>query len=98
MGRARNGAAWETTKLVSTGLPVVAFGEDEAGEQYLVAHNGRILRLASDPPAAAVNAVVSAASFAPGIAPGGIATAFFNGVAGVTGIVSADGFPPSGNA
>ena len=92
-GMRRNGAAWETTKLAGTGLPVVAFGEDEAGEQYLVAHNGRILRLAADPPAAAVNAVVSAASIAPGIAPGGIATAFFNGVAGVTGVVAAESFP-----
>lgn len=92
-GMRRNGAEWETVKLVNPGLPVVGFGEDEEGEQYLVAHNGRILRLAADPPAASVNAVVSAASFAPGIAPGGIATAFLNAVAGVNGIVAADRIP-----
>jgi len=92
-GMRRNGAAWETSKLVNPGLPVVGFGEDEEGEQYMVSHNGRILRLAADPAAAAVNAVVSAASFAPGIAPGGIATAFFNAITGVNGIVAADRLP-----
>ena len=92
-GTRRNGTAWETSKLVSTGLPIVGFGEDEDGEQYMVSHNGRILRLASDPAGPAVNAVVSAASFAPGIAPGGIATAFFNAIAGVSGIVAADRLP-----
>ncbi|MFN0106421.1 MAG: PQQ-dependent sugar dehydrogenase [Bryobacteraceae bacterium] len=92
-GMRRDGAAWETVKLVNPGLPVVGFGEDEAGEQYLVSHNGRILRLAADPPAAAVNAVVSAASFAPGIAPGGIATAFLNAINGVSGVVAADRLP-----
>ena len=92
-GMRRDGANWETAKLVDTNLPVVGFGEDEAGEQYMVVHNGRILRLAADPPAAAVNSVVSAASFAPGIAPGGIATAFLNALHGVTGIVAADRLP-----
>jgi uncharacterized protein (TIGR03437 family) len=92
-GMRRNGAGWETTKVANPGLPVVGFGEDEAGEQYMVAHNGRILRLAADVPAPALHAVVSAASFAPGIAPGGIATAFLNGVTGVSGIVAADGLP-----
>jgi len=92
-GMRRDGANWETVKLVDSNLPVVAFGEDEAGEQYMVAHNGRILRLAADPAAAAVNSVVSAASFAPGIAPGGIATAFLNAIPGVSGIVAADRLP-----
>ncbi len=92
-GLRRDGGKWEAAKLVDPGLPVVAFGEDEAGEQYLVAHNGAILRLAAEPAAQALNAVVSAASFAPGIAPGGIASAFLNGVGGVNGVVAADRLP-----
>jgi uncharacterized protein (TIGR03437 family) len=47
----------------------------------MVAHNGRILKLDATPPAAAVNAVVNAASFAPALAPGAIASAFLNPVA-----------------
>ncbi|MBL8237772.1 MAG: PQQ-dependent sugar dehydrogenase [Bryobacterales bacterium] len=92
-GTRRDGAKWETAKLAAPDLPVSTFGEDEAGEQYMVSHNGRILRLAADPPAAAVNAVVSAASFAPGLAPGGIATAFLNAVNGVSGVVAAERLP-----
>lgn len=92
-GLRRNAAGWEGTILEDSGLPVVAFGEDEAGELYLVAHNGRILRLAANPPTPAINAIVSAAGFAPGIAPGGIATAFLNAVPGVDGILAADRLP-----
>jgi uncharacterized protein (TIGR03437 family) len=80
-GTRRDGANWETQKLINPDLPVVAFGEDEAGELYMVAHNGRILKLDATPPAAAVNAVVNAASFAPALAPGAIASAFLNPVA-----------------
>ncbi len=43
-----SGQTWETAKLVDMNLPVVVFGEDEAGEQYMVVHNGRKLRLAAD--------------------------------------------------
>ena len=92
-GLRRNGSAWESSKLVSTGLPISSFGEDEAGELYLVSHNGRILRLASDAPAAAVNAVVSGASFLPGLAPGGIATAFLSPLGGVSALVTAERYP-----
>jgi uncharacterized protein (TIGR03437 family) len=92
-GTRRNGANWETEKLDKPGLPIASFGEDEAGEQYLISLSGGILRLAADPPPAAVNAVVSAASFAPGLAPGGIATAFLNAVNGVSGVVAAVSLP-----
>ena len=92
-GMRRNGTTWETTKFVDTAFPIVGFGEDEDGEQYMVSHNGRILRLAADPPPNAVNAIVSGASFGPGIAPGGIATAFLNAITGVNGIVAADRLP-----
>ena len=92
-GLRRNGGRWEGQKLIDTGLPIVAFGEDEDGEMYMVAHNGRVLRLGATAAAPGIDAVVSAASFAPGIAPGGIATAFGNAVAGVSGVVAADRVP-----
>ncbi|MBI2688077.1 MAG: PQQ-dependent sugar dehydrogenase [Acidobacteria bacterium] len=92
-GLRRNGAAWETTKLVNPELPVVSFAEDEAGELYLVSHNGNLLRMTAEAPAQGVNAIVSGASFLPGIAAGGIATAFVNGLAGVSGIVAAERYP-----
>lgn len=92
-GMRRDGANWDVQKLVNTNLPVVAFGEDEAGELYLVAHSGVVQRLAATAPTAAINAVVSAASFTPALAPGGIASAFVNAVNGVTGVVAAESLP-----
>ncbi len=92
-GLRRNGGRWEGQKLIDTGLPIVAFGEDEDGEMYMVVHNGRVLRLGATAAAPGIDAVVSAASFAPGIAPGGIATAFGNAVTGLSGVVAADRVP-----
>lgn len=92
-GLRRNGTGWESQKLVNADAPIVAFGEDEAGELYLVSHQGRILRLAAEAPTAGISSVVSAASFGPGIAPGGIATAFVNAIPGLSGGVSAERYP-----
>jgi len=89
----RNGSSWETAKVVNTSLPVVAFGEDEAGEHYMVTHNGVIHRLAATAPAAGIDAIVSGASFQPGIAPGGFATAFVNALPDLSGGVGATAFP-----
>lgn len=38
-------AGWQETVLFETGIAITSFGEDEAGEVYLVGHNGGILRL-----------------------------------------------------
>lgn len=92
-GTRRSSGGWETEKLGKPGLPISSFGEDETGELYLVSHNGRILRLAADPAPPGVQAVVNAASFAPGIVPSGIASAFFNAIAGPGGITAADRLP-----
>jgi glucose/arabinose dehydrogenase len=40
------GTTWNLTRLMETGASVVSFGEDDAGEVYLVDHGGRILEIA----------------------------------------------------
>lgn len=78
-GLLRNGSNWESQQLVNPQEPVVAFGEDEAGELYLVSYDGAIFRLDATPAAVSIQAVVNAASFTPALAPGAIASAFLTG-------------------
>jgi glucose/arabinose dehydrogenase len=42
-----NGKTWTRTELLETGLPIASFGEDEAGELYLVDYFGSIYRIAA---------------------------------------------------
>lgn len=45
-GATRNaGGAWASTILLSPGFPISSFGQDAAGEVYVVNYNGSILRL-----------------------------------------------------
>ncbi|MEO8612192.1 MAG: PQQ-dependent sugar dehydrogenase [Chloroflexota bacterium] len=39
--------AWQTHVLMNSGIPVSSFGEDEAGELYVVNYGGSLLRLAA---------------------------------------------------
>jgi hypothetical protein len=39
------GGVWHVAKILATGLNVPSFGEDEAGEMYVVHHGGEIYRL-----------------------------------------------------
>ncbi len=92
-GMRREGANWDAAKLGNSGHAVASFAEDEAGEHYLLSYSGQILRLAADPPPPAINAIVSGASFSPGLSPGSIGTAFVNAFPTVNGIVAADRYP-----
>jgi glucose/arabinose dehydrogenase len=42
-----SGDAWQTRVLMNSGKPISSFGEDEAGELYIVNYGGSILRLAA---------------------------------------------------
>jgi uncharacterized protein (TIGR03437 family) len=91
----RNGTAFASRQIASPGFGITTFGEDEAGEIYVSnASNGTIHRIeGSRVPRLAQGAVVNAASFAAGLSPGSLATAFVTGVLDSPGVVSAPGIP-----
>ena len=81
---------WQREQVLSTGLFISSFGEDESGEVYVVDHNGSVRRIVDpDAPRPAVNegGVVNGASFASGaaVAPGSIASIFGTNLAPATG-------------
>lgn len=94
-GLQREGTAWTTRVLLSSGLGITTFGEDEAGEIYVAdATAGAIYHvLGTKAPRFSAAAVVNAASFAAGISPGSAATVFAAGVLDDPGIVAADRIP-----
>lgn len=81
--------------LLSSGLSITTFGEDEAGEIYVSnAADGAIHRLeGSRTLRFTADGVVNSASFVPGLAPGSLATIFAAGVLDDPGIVVADRIP-----
>jgi len=44
-GSQDSSGAWQTSVFMESGIQISSFGEDEAGELYVVDHNGSILRL-----------------------------------------------------
>ena len=93
-----NGNVWgykggAAVRFAATGQQVAAFGEDEAGELYLVNIDGVVSRIAAVAAPWQVRAVTNAASFAGGLAPGGIGTIFTTPLPGVTGTVTAERYP-----
>ncbi|MGE5571083.1 MAG: hypothetical protein ACM3S5_18770, partial [Rhodospirillales bacterium] len=84
----RAGAAWQSAVALQTTLAISTFGEDDAGELYVADHAlGDIYLIAGGPPAFEPAGVVNAASFEPGISPGGIAALFGSGLTTVQGIM-----------
>ena len=94
-GLERQANQFITNQLLVSGFAITTFGEDESGELYLTnANNGTIHHVeGSRAPRFTAAAVVNAASFAPGLTPGSLATVFAAGVLDDTGIVSADRIP-----
>jgi uncharacterized protein (TIGR03437 family) len=93
-----NGNVWghkagATVRFGATGQQVSAFGEDEAGELYLVNIDGVVSRIAAAATPWQIRAVTNAASFATGLAPGGIGTIFTSPLPGVTGTSAAERYP-----
>jgi uncharacterized protein (TIGR03437 family) len=94
-GVERAGAGWRNRLLLASGFGITTFGEDEAGEIYVASFEDEsIYHLEGGlAPRFSAAGVVNAASFAPGLTPGSLATIFAAGVLDDPGIVSADQLP-----
>lgn len=42
-----NDSVWQANELMNTGMPISSFGEDEAGEVYVIDYNGQLYRFDS---------------------------------------------------
>jgi uncharacterized protein (TIGR03437 family) len=85
---------WVGGVVITSGLLITTFGEDEAGEIYAGTSAGAVLRVeGSRSPRIPASGTVNAASFSPGIVAGSLATAFVAGILDDTGIVSAPTLP-----
>ncbi|PWT99728.1 MAG: hypothetical protein C5B51_26595 [Terriglobia bacterium] len=89
-GIERQGANFVSRLLLSSGFLITTFGEDEAGEIYVASQgNGSIYHIVgSAAPRLNAGGVVNSASYAPGLVPGSIATAFAAGVLDDPGVVA----------
>ena len=88
------GSGWDNRLLLNTRLSVSTFGEDASGELYLASYGtGEIFAIVASGPSVSAEAVVNAASFAPGISPGSLATVFGKGITSLPGIVQPTAFP-----
>ena len=88
------GGQWVNTTLALSGGLVTTFGEDEEGEVYVANSAGTLARIdGSSAPRIALDGVVNAASFLPGIVAGSLATVFAAGVLDDPGVVSATNLP-----
>ena len=95
-GIERQGAEWVNRQLMTcSGCNISTFGEDESGELYVAnADNGSILRVEGAPaPRLSAAGVVNAASFARGLTPGSLATAFAAGILDQPGVAGASRIP-----
>ncbi|MEO5925262.1 MAG: PQQ-dependent sugar dehydrogenase [Bryobacteraceae bacterium] len=95
-GLSRPADAWTSRVVLDSGLRITTFGEDEPGELFAAAADGRVFRIdqaAIAPPRFNANGVVNSASFVPGIVPGSLATVFVSGVHQAEGITAADAIP-----
>jgi uncharacterized protein (TIGR03437 family) len=98
-GVEKQGTQFLNRLLLNTGFNITSFGEDAAGEIY-VANSalGAIYRIeGSRAPRLSAAGVVNAASFAPGLVAGSLATVFVAGVLDDPGVVMADRVPLPNN-
>lgn len=100
-GLSREGTQFTNRLLLASGMQIATFGEDEAGEIYVAdaRSGGRIFHLqgAAAPPAFSASGVVNAASYAPGLVAGSLATVFVRGVRDAQGITAASSLPLPGS-
>lgn len=91
----RQGSNWVNTLALNTGYSITTFGEDEMGELYAAnAQNGILYRVdGSQAPRLSSAGVVNAASYAPGLVPGSLATLFAPGLRDAVGVTSVASLP-----
>jgi uncharacterized protein (TIGR03437 family) len=89
----REGQQWIGGVALRVSGQLTTFGEDEAGEIY-VAASGNILRIeGSRAPRLVAAGIVNAATFAPGLVAGSLATIFAAGSVDTPGVISAPSLP-----
>lgn len=94
-GLERQGTAWTNHLLLASGFSITTFGQDDAGELYVAnTGSGAIYHINGGhaPRLNSANAV-NAASFAPGLVAGSLATVFVAGVRDDAGITGAESIP-----
>ena len=88
------GAGWQSALELKTTFGISTLGQDDDGELYLAdSRLGDIYHITGTAPAVGIAAVVNAASFQPGLAPGSLASIFGTGITSAAGIVSATALP-----
>ena len=94
-GLEHQGSSWVNTQLLASGFAISTFGQDESGEIYIANQaNGAIYHIVgSAAPRVSAAGIGNAASYALGLVPGSLATAFAAGLLDDSGIVSASGLP-----
>ena len=95
-GVRREAGRWVNRLLLDSDLSISTFGEDEAGEIYAADHaGGGIYRLETEGGALSLTpgGVVNAASGAPGLVAGSLATIYAAGLLTEPGIIQAETFP-----
>ena len=95
-GLTHEAGAWTAGRLAHlSGIAITTFGQDEAGEIYAAdAASGAIYHVVGPTaPRVLAGGVVNAASFAPGLAAGSLATVFAAGVLDAPGVVQAGQIP-----
>ncbi len=95
-GLTHEGSDWLIRRMINTnGAAFTTFGQDDAGELYVAdAGSATIYRvIGAQAPRILNNGVVNAASFAPGISAGSLASVFAAGVLDNPGLVQASQIP-----
>jgi uncharacterized protein (TIGR03437 family) len=91
------GDSFTSTRLRDSGLNISSFGEDQAGELYLLHHdgapNGAVHIISFGPPKTTAAALTNGASFQTGLVPGSLATIFGSSLSTVNGVARAPSFP-----
>jgi uncharacterized protein (TIGR03437 family) len=94
-GLTHSGASWNMQLLLSTGMTITTFGQDDAGELYVDDYATGSLYLITEARTTAgpVASVVNAASFEPGVPPGSLGFVLGRSLSTVTGAVDAPSAP-----